>query len=130
MAKYNLATVDTADAPEEELAIEDVLHFIKQAIEDKKGEDVLVLDLEGQVDYLDYLIVCSGFTEIHNQAIAQNISSELARHDIIAEDIQGLKRGDWILLDFDVIVVHIFLPSLREFYRLEELWSGGKEVQV
>jgi ribosome-associated protein len=127
-AKHNASAVPAIDA--DDMSIEDVLGLIKKAIEDRKGEDVRILDLEEQVDYLDYLVVCSGYTEVHNKAIADSVIAELARHDIIAEDLQGYRRGDWILIDFGVAVVHIFLPALRDFYRLEELWSGGQEVKL
>lgn len=54
--------------------------------------------------------------------------SELARHDILNDDLQGYRKGDWILIDYGVMVVHVFLPGLREYYRLDELWSGGEEI--
>jgi ribosome-associated protein len=129
-----MTKTDTLTAPKhhidpEDMSIEEVLAIIRSALEDKKGEEVLIMDLEEQVDYLDYLVVCSGYTDMHNRALADAVISELSRYDIMAEDLQGYRRGDWILIDYGVIVVHIFLPALREFYRLEELWSGGREVK-
>jgi ribosome-associated protein len=121
-----LPAVDTIDP--EDMHLEDVLAVIRKAADERKAEDISILDLEDVVDYLDYIVLCSGYTEVHNRAIADSILSELARYDIMPEDVQGYRRGDWILLDFDAVVVHIFLPAMREFYRLEELWSGGREV--
>jgi ribosome-associated protein len=112
----------------EDMHLEDVLAIIRHALDEKKAEQVAILDLEDVIDYTDYMVLCNGYTELHNRALADAVLSELARYDIMPEDVQGHRRGDWILIDLDAIVVHIFLPALREFYRLEELWSGGKEV--
>ncbi len=112
----------------EDMSLEDVLAVIRQALDDKKAEQVTILDLEDVIDYTDYMVLCNGFTELHNRALADAVLSELAGYDIIPGAAQGYRRGDWILIDLDAIVVHIFLPALREFYRLEELWSGGREV--
>jgi ribosome-associated protein len=112
----------------EDMSIEDVLAIVRQALDDKKGEQIAILDLEDIVDYTDYMVLVNGYTELHNRALADSVLSELARYDIIPEDVQGYRRGDWILIDLEAVVVHIFLPGLREFYRLEELWSGGKQV--
>jgi len=112
----------------EDMHLEDVLAVIRQALEEKKGEEISILDLEDVIDYTDYMVLVNGYTELHNRALSDAVLSALAGYDIIPEDVQGYRRGDWILIDLDAIVVHIFLPALREFYRLEELWSGGREV--
>jgi ribosome-associated protein len=112
----------------EDMHLEDVLAIIRTALDDKKGENVAILDLEDIIDYTDYMVLVSGYTELHNRALCDAVLSELAGYDIIPTDVQGYRRGDWILIDLDAIVVHIFLPTLREFYRLEELWSAGKHL--
>ena len=76
------------------------------------------------------MVVCTGQTEIHNRAIADHVVSELDRYDIIPDGLHGHRHGDWILIDFGILVVHIFLPVLRDFYRLEELWADGSEVEL
>ena len=113
-----------------DLEMEDVLALVAGALEDKKGEGVLVLDVQEQVDYLDYLIIATGQTELHNQALAQHLKDTLARYDIMPDGLNGQRSGDWILVDYGVFVVHIFLQRVREFYRLEELWAGGREVEL
>ncbi|MCH7471580.1 ribosome silencing factor [bacterium] len=110
--------------------LDKMLSIVVKAVDAKKGENIIVLDLSEQVDYLDYLVICSGQTELHNRAIADHISKELASCDIICSGLQGYRYGDWIVLDYSSLVVHIFSPSLREFYRLEELWAAGKEVSI
>lgn len=110
------------------LYMEDVLRIVRDALDSKKAEQIRVYDLRKVVDYLDYIVLACGTTEIHNRALADNVMSELARHDILNDDLQGYRKGDWILIDYGVMVVHVFLPGLREYYRLDELWSGGEEI--
>ncbi len=118
----------SADPPDLDMA--DVLKIIRQAIDSKKGEDIVILDLTESVDYLDYLVMCTGQTEIHNRAIVDEVNSALARYDIIPDGLYGHRHGGWILLDYGVVVVHAFLEPLREFYRLDELWAAGKAVEI
>ena len=115
---------------DDDLSMQDVISIITRAIEDKRGEQTLVLDLSGQVDYLDYLVLCCGNTDVHNRAIADALIEALSAYDIIPDALDGYRFGDWILLDYGVLVVHVFLPALRQFYRLEELWAAGLEVQL
>lgn len=110
--------------------MEDVLMLVVDAIENKKGEHPVVLDLSEHLDYLDYMVVCTGQTELHTQAIANHIVDALAHYDIIPDGLNGHQHGDWILIDYGVLVVHVFLPAVRGFYRLEELWSAGKVVEL
>ena len=117
-----------ADQPDMEMA--DVLRIVHQTIDSKKGEDIVILDLTESVDYLDYLVICTGQTEIHNRAIVDEVNAVLARYDIIPDGLYGHRHGGWILLDYGVLVVHAFLAPLREFYRLEELWAAGKAVEI
>jgi ribosome-associated protein len=126
-----LKTARAARPPvDADLEIEDVLALAAGALDEKKGESLLVLDLRGQVDYLDYLVIVTGQTELHNQTLANNVVDTLARYDIMPDGLNGQRSGDWILVDYGVFVVHIFLARLREFYRLEELWAGGREVEL
>jgi len=117
-------------ANDDDLSMEDVLKLVVTAIEDKKGEDPVVLDLTDQLDYIDHMVICTGHTELHTRAIADAVSNSLAGYDIISAGLNGYRHGDWILLDYDVLVVHIFTPAVREFYRLEELWASGQVVEL
>ncbi|MCC7479393.1 ribosome silencing factor [bacterium] len=117
-------------ADDDDLTIDDILEVIRTALEDKKGQEVRIIDVAEHCDYMEYLVVASGLSDTHNRALADNVMSELARYGIIRDDLQGYRRGDWILIDYDVLVVHLFLPALREFYRLEELWASGEEIKA
>ena len=130
MVKARGAQRVESPADDREPTMEEVLALCVAAIDDKKGEQPVVLDLAGHLDYLDYIVICTGHTELHTQAIADNVKKELARYDIIPDGLSGYRHGDWILLDYGVLVVHILLPALRDFYRLEELWSAGRAVEL
>lgn len=129
MVKAAKRTAVRAQAADD-LTMNDVLRLVRQAIEDKRGDQVLILDLTGQVDFLDYMVLCCGLTDVHNRAIADNVVSELSRYDIIPDGLDGYRFGDWILIDYGVLVVHVFLPATRMFYRLEELWAAAQEVEL
>ncbi len=131
MAKTRDAVVKGGKAAlDDDLMMDDVLKLVVKAIEDKKGEDPVVLDLSDQLDYIDYMVICTGQTELHTRAIADQVSNTLAGYDIISAGLNGYRHGDWILLDYDVLVVHIFMPAVREFYRLEDLWASGQVVEL
>lgn len=108
--------------------ISELLRLVVNAIEDKKGERPVVLDVQEVVDYVDHLVICSGQTDTQNRAIAENIIEALGRYGIMPDGVNGHSAGQWILLDYGVLIIHVFIPKLRDYYRLEELWSGGREL--
>jgi ribosome-associated protein len=75
------------------------------------------------VTYTDYFVICSGRTARQTQAVAGEIREALKRDRILARGVDGERQGDWILLDFLDVVVHVFTPDARAFYRLESLWG-------
>jgi ribosome-associated protein len=91
---------------------------------DKKAIDVVELDLRGVLGYTDYFLVCSGNTGRQAKAIHDGIMEGLKHeHDMLPRRIEGSGEGGWILMDYLDVVVHIFTPETREFYRLEQLWG-------
>jgi ribosome-associated protein len=91
---------------------------------DKKAIDVVELDLRGVLGYTDYFLVCSGNTGRQAKAIHDGILEGLKReHDITPRRVEGSIQAGWILMDYLDVVVHIFTPETREFYRLEQLWG-------
>jgi ribosome-associated protein len=115
---------------EQDPSMDEILRIIHDTIDARKGENVLILDVSEQVDYLDYLIIANGLTALHNRAIMDYVIGELARYDIMPDGLNGYENGEWILADFGVMTVHLFTPALREFYRLEELWAAGRVVEM
>ena len=91
---------------------------------DKKAIDVVELDLRGVLGYTDYFLVCSGNTGRQAKAIQDGILEGLKHeHDTIPRRVEGSAEGGWILMDYLDVVVHIFTPQTREYYRLEQLWG-------
>ncbi len=91
---------------------------------DKKALDLVELDLRGVLGYTDYFIVCSGNTPRQAKAIQDGILAGLKQdHETIPRRVEGTPDGGWILIDYIDVVVHIFTPQAREFYRLEQLWG-------
>jgi ribosome-associated protein len=98
---------------------------------DKKATDVTVLDLRGVSSYTDYFVVCSGNTDRQTKAIHDAIAEGLKKdHGIRPRSVEGAGEARWILLDYFDVVVHVFVPEVREFYRLEQLWGDVPRVDV
>lgn len=102
-----------------------------EAVEEKKGSGIIVLDISRISSFSDYFVICHGFNRKQNQAIADAVKEDLKREVQLAPaHVEGYQEAEWILLDYLSFVVHIFSPEAREFYRLERLWNDGEEVEV
>ena len=99
-------------------------------IMEKKGEDLVVLDLRGRSDVCDFFVVASGKTTTQVQAIARNVNRQLAGIGQKPKGIEGQDQGRWSLLDYFDVVVHIFLEETREYFQLERLWADGMRLDV
>lgn len=103
---------------------EELLSAIASYATDKKAIDVVELDLRGVLGYTDYFLVCSGNTGRQTKAIHDGILEGLKHdHELLPRRVEGSAQGGWILMDYLDVVVHIFTPETREFYRLEQLWG-------
>jgi ribosome-associated protein len=91
---------------------------------DKKAIDIAELDLRGVLGYTDFFVVCSGNTDRQTKAIHDGIHYGLKKdHGLLPRRVEGLGEARWILLDYLDVVVHVFTPDARDFYRLEQLWG-------
>ena len=91
---------------------------------DKKAIDVVELDLRGVLGYTDYFLICSGNTSRQAKAIHDGIFEGLKHeHNTLPRRVEGASRANWILMDYLDVVVHIFTPETRAYYRLEDLWG-------
>jgi ribosome-associated protein len=95
---------------------------------DNKANDVVVLGLKGVSDMTDYFVIASGTSDTHVRALGEHVQADLRTTGTRAAHVEGLSQGRWVLLDYFDFVVHIFHPTLRDFYRLERLWSDAKVV--
>jgi ribosome-associated protein len=102
-----------------------------QAALAKKAEDAVVLDLRPTTDFTDFFVLLSGANQRQLVAIADAVRDVLReREGWRPTHVEGYPRQEWILLDFDSFVVHIFTPATRAFYDLERLWDGASRVEV
>ncbi len=114
---------------EEALPLKAVLKHIVDAALDKKADDVLVLDLNGLCDFTDYFVICHGSSSRQVVAIVDSIEESLRAEDgLRPKHVEGRRVGDWVLMDFFDVVVHVFLGDKRDFYGLERLWGDAPRV--
>jgi len=91
---------------------------------DKKALDIVELDLRDVIDYTDFFVICSGTSDRQVKAICDGILLGLKeRHGVRPERVEGLTQARWVLMDYLDVVVHVFVPEVREFYGLERLWG-------
>jgi ribosome-associated protein len=98
---------------------------------DKKAADVVTLDLRGVAGYTDFFVVCSGNTDRQTKAIHDGIHFGLKKdYGVLPRRVEGLAEARWILMDYLDVIVHVFTPEAREFYRLEQLWGEAPRRAV
>lgn len=102
-----------------------------RAIDDKKGSDIVIQDVSELLNVTDYFVIATGANNRRVDAIAEEVEEKLREMcDIKPISREGLDEGEWVLLDYGSIVVHIFQPATRDFYRLEQLWESAPTVDV
>ena len=93
------------------------------ALDDMKALEVKVLDVRGLTDIADYMVIASGTSDRHVRSVAQRVVEKTKEAGYRPHGCEGLKDGDWVLIDLHEMIVHIMLPRVREFYGLEKLWD-------
>ena len=97
----------------------------------KQAVDVTILDVHGLIVITDYFVICSGGNPRQTKAIYDEVAQGLKKgHSLIPRSTAGLREGDWIVADFLDVVLHLFTPETRSYYRLEELWDDVPSVEV
>ena len=114
----------TADIIAEELPEgADLLAISQQALEDLKAVDTVVLDVRDLSSVMDWLIVASGTSSRHIKSLAGNVIMKAKGQGLRPLGVEGERVGEWVLVDFGDVVVHVMQPAARSFYDLERLWS-------
>ena len=105
----------------------DLARTLVDVLEEKKGEDIVLLDLTGQSAFTDFFIICTGTSERQLSALVE-AADEAGRKtfQIKSPRVEGRPEGGWILADFGSVIVHAFSPAQRRRYKLEELWHEAK----
>lgn len=104
-------------------------HWIHDALEDAKAQDIAVLDVRKLSDFTDYMVIATGTSNRHVQSTADKVVDALRGHGLRPVGVEGEKIGDWVLIDFGDVVVHVMREQTRDFYNLEKLWSDAKRVE-
>jgi len=95
-----------------------------------KGIEPVLLEVEKFCSFADYFILCSGSSRRHVLALAQHLEETLSQAGVKPLGVEGLEEGQWVLLDYNTLIIHIFLDPLREFYNLEDLWSEAPKTLI
>jgi ribosome-associated protein len=102
---------------------QELIQLIKTELDDDKAEDILVIDLAGKSDVADAMVIASGRSQRHVNALAEKVSQRLKEAGVEKVKSEGQPACDWVLIDAGDIIVHLFRPEVREFYNLERIWS-------
>lgn len=104
------------------------LDLVKSSLDDDKAENVLVLDVAGRSSIADFIVIASGRSQRQVGAIADHLVERLQKNGRLRGlKVEGTPQNDWVLVDTGDIIVHVFRPEVRDFYRLERMWSPELE---
>ena len=104
--------------------------FCARLANDKQAKDLIILELKQMSCLADYFIICTGTSNRHVQALANHIQASLKEIGIHALGIEGVREGKWVLLDFDDVIIHVFMEEERQFYDLENLWVECPRIEL
>jgi ribosome-associated protein len=104
---------------------------IAELASDRKALNIVALDLRGMIGYADYFLICTGRTDRQTRAIHDGIHAGMkSAHGILPRRVEGVSEGRWILIDYLDVVVHVFTPDTRQYYRLEQLWGEAPSLAL
>ena len=103
---------------------------IVKILDDRKAQDLIMLDISDLTVLADYFILCTGTSITHIRAMADEVEVKIREMGEPLLHSEGYEGGGWILLDFGCVVVHLFLQETREFYGLDKMWADGKSEEI
>jgi ribosome-associated protein len=110
---------------------EQIALAVAQYAGDRKAQDIMQLDLRRIIGYTDYFVICTGRSDRQTKAIHDAIYQGMkSEHGTLPRRVEGLPQARWILMDYLDVVVHVFTPETREYYRLEQLWGEAPAQAV
>ena len=108
----------------------DMIRIIYDALADKKGEDIKVIDISEISVIADYFVIVNGNSDSQIQALVENVEEKMHKAGYSMKQREGGRGGSWVLLDYGDVIVHVFDRESRSFYHLEHIWNDGKNVEV
>ena len=107
-----------------------ILELITTSLDDDKAENILTIPLQGKSVMADYMVVASGTSSRQVAAMAEHIEFKLKQNKIAILGLEGLRRADWVLIDANDVIVHLFRPEVRQFYGLERMWADEAAEEI
>lgn len=98
------------------------------AMEDKKAEDIKIIEISNISTIADYFIIATGTSSTQVHAIANNVEEQLGKQGILPKQIEGYQTANWVLMDYGDLIIHVFDKENRLFYNLERIWKDGNEI--
>ncbi|HAS05805.1 MAG TPA: ribosome silencing factor [Eubacterium sp.] len=108
----------------------EMLKVIIDALQDKKAEDIRVIDISNVSVIADYFVIASGSNTNQIQAMVDNVEEEMFKAGFDDPKVEGYNTASWILLDYNDVIVHVFSEDDRAFYNIERIWRDGNEVDI
>jgi ribosome-associated protein len=112
------------------LDADQILRLITASLDDDKAEKILIISLDGKSAMADYMVVASGVSSRQITSMAQHLEFKLKQKKVDVLGMEGLRQADWILIDANHVIVHIFRPEVREFYGLERMWANDASAEI
>ena len=108
----------------------EIAELAVKALDEKKGKDIRMLHIEAQSTLADYFVICNGTSTTQVRALADAVEEILEKAGEQPHHVEGHRGGQWTLMDYSSVVIHIFTEEGREFYSLERLWSDAEQVDI
>ncbi len=109
---------------------EDLVKLAIAALEDIKAQDIITIDVREKTSITDFMVIASGTSSRHVKSLVDNVLEKVKEQGVRPIGSEGLDTGEWALLDLGDIVVHVMLPTTRQFYDLERLWQGAEQSRA
>ena len=97
---------------------------IHKVLSDNKAKDIIKIDLEKKSSIADFMIICSGTSNRHVISLSNYLVEALKKENLNTLNVEGIRNGDWVLVDAGDIIIHLFRSEVREYYGLEKMWAG------
>ena len=120
----------TISKPHTACDADQILELITTSLDDDKAENVLTIPLQGKSAMADYMVVASGTSSRQVAAMAEHIEFKLKQNKVDVLGLEGLRQADWVLIDANDVIVHLFRPEVREFYGLERMWADDAAEEI
>ena len=120
----------TISKPDTACDADQILELITTSLDDDKAENILTIPLQGKSTMADYMVVASGTSSRQVAAMAEHIEFKLKQNKVAILGLEGLRQADWVLIDVNDVIVHLFRPEVREFYGLERMWADDAAEEI